>query len=114
LQTLKNFTEILPDKKGIEKSLWIKKFIKRVDYSKEEIAILLYYKGLEGVAPEISDSSRAEKNANRNLELSSSKVSPGTPDFGLDSDNWLRNMNFNQTISIILPNTIHACKKKNL
>jgi len=89
LQTLKNFTEILPEKKGIEKSLWVKKFIKRVDYSKEEIAILLYYKGIQSEAAEISDGSQVEKNANRNLELSSSIVSSETPDFGLNSARWL-------------------------
>jgi len=47
MQTLQNFTDIMPEKKGIEKSLWVKKFIKRVDYSKEEIALSLYYKELE-------------------------------------------------------------------
>jgi len=44
LQTLQSFTEILPEKKGIEKSLWVKKFIKKIEYSKEEIAISLYYR----------------------------------------------------------------------
>ena len=43
-QTLQHFVKILPEKKGIEKNLWAKKFIKNIDYSKEEIAVILYYK----------------------------------------------------------------------
>jgi len=43
-QTLQHFVQILPNKKGIEKNLWAKKFIKNIDYSKEEIAVILYYK----------------------------------------------------------------------
>ena len=106
--------EILPEKRGIEKSLWVKKFIKRIEYSKEEIALLLYYKGIQGANPKISASDLAEENPGRNLKMSNSKKNLGTLDFGLKNANWLRNMDFNQTISIILPNTIHACRKKNL
>ena len=40
--TLCNFIKILPQKKDISKNLWVKKFIKKVKYSKEEIAISLY------------------------------------------------------------------------
>jgi hypothetical protein len=43
-QTLQHFVQILPEKKGIEKNLWAKKFIKKIDYSKEEISVSLYYK----------------------------------------------------------------------
>ena len=43
-QTLQRFVKILPQKKGIEKNLWAKKFIKKIDYSKEEIAVILYCK----------------------------------------------------------------------
>jgi len=43
-QTLQHFVRILPNKKGIEKNLWAKKFIKNIDYSKDEIAVILYYK----------------------------------------------------------------------
>jgi len=44
VQTLQYFVKILPEKKGIEKNLWAKKFIKSINYSKEEIAVILYYK----------------------------------------------------------------------
>ncbi len=43
-QTLQHFVKILPEKKGIEKNLWAEKFIKNIYYSKEEIAVILYYK----------------------------------------------------------------------
>ena len=33
-----------PQKKGIDKSLWIKKFIKGIVYSKDEIAVSVYYR----------------------------------------------------------------------
>jgi len=42
MSTLQQFIKILPQKRGIDKSLWVKKFTKKVDYSKEEIAITVY------------------------------------------------------------------------
>ena len=42
MHALQQFIKILPQKKGVEKSLWVKKFTKKVDYSKEEIAITVY------------------------------------------------------------------------
>jgi site-specific DNA recombinase len=44
MSTLQQYIKILPQKKGIEKSLWVKKYTKKVDYSKEEIAITVYYR----------------------------------------------------------------------
>ncbi len=89
VQTLKIFTDILPKKKGIEKSLWVKKFIKRIDYSKEEITLLLYYKWVQGANPKISASDLAGENPGRNLKMSNSKKNLGTLDFGLKNDKWL-------------------------
>ena len=40
--TLCHFIKILPQKKDISKNLWVKKFIKKVEYSKEEIALTVY------------------------------------------------------------------------
>ena len=37
---------MLPEKKGIEKNLWAKKFIKNIQYSKSEISISLYYSNI--------------------------------------------------------------------
>ena len=42
-QTLQHFLKILPQKKGIEKNLLIKKFIKEIIYSKQNIQISLYF-----------------------------------------------------------------------
>jgi len=89
MQTLKNFTEILPEKKGIDKSLWVKKFIKRIDYSKEEIALLLYYKGIEGAEYGIYASGRAEESAGGNSKLIDSEKELGTFVFGSNNGVWL-------------------------
>ncbi len=43
-QILKFFTKGLGERKGQDRNLWVKKFIKKIDYSKEEISITLYYK----------------------------------------------------------------------
>jgi len=76
MKTLQNFVIILPEKKGIEKSLWVKKFIKRVDYSRDEIALSLYYKRLESIDKEISASGRAEENAGGNSDMIDFKRDP--------------------------------------
>ena len=89
IQTLQNFVGILPEKKGIEKSLWVKKFIKRVDYSKEEIALSLYYKGPEGADYGISASGRAEENAVRNSVLNTSKNDLFASEDSLGDSDWL-------------------------
>ena len=47
-QTLRLFVKGLPERKGIEKNLWAKKFIKAIKYSKEEVSVTLYYKSIFG------------------------------------------------------------------
>ena len=89
LQTLQNFAAILPKKKGIEKNLWVKKFIRKIDYSREEIALALYYKGLEGADCEISASGRAKESAGRNLNLLNSKKDLLIQKDSLRSEKWL-------------------------
>jgi len=44
MHALQQFIKILPQKKGIEKSLWVKKFIKKIEYSRDEIAVTAYYR----------------------------------------------------------------------
>ncbi|NQT67769.1 MAG: hypothetical protein HQ569_09395, partial [Actinobacteria bacterium] len=80
---------MLPEKKGIEKSLWVKKFIKRMDYSREGITLIFYYKGLKGTDHGISASGRAKENAGRNSKLNGSKKEPGILDFGSNNAVWL-------------------------
>jgi hypothetical protein len=101
-------------KKGIEKSLWVRRFIKGIDYSRDEIALFLYYKGSEGTGYGIPASDRAKENAGRNLVMIDSKENLGISDWSSSCYTWLRDLDFSQTIPIILPNTIHSCKKKNL
>nr|MBU1328618.1 recombinase family protein [Candidatus Omnitrophota bacterium] len=113
-QTLQYFIKILPEKKGIEKNLWVKKFIKRVDYSKEEIALSLYYKSFKGTNYEISASGRVEENAGRNLDIIDFHKSLEMPGDSSDHTSWLPDSDSFQTIPIVLPNNIHACKRKNL
>ena len=79
----------LPEKKGIEKSLWVKKFIEKVGYSKEEITLILYYKGFEGAGHEIFTSGRAEENAGRNSDIIDFKRNPVMPDGSSNHQNWL-------------------------
>jgi site-specific DNA recombinase len=89
IQTLQNFTDILPEKKGIEKSLWVKKFIKGIDYSKDEIALSLYYKGPEDADYGISASGRAKENAGRNSEVFDFKKVSEEADLSSSRHVWL-------------------------
>ena len=43
-QTLCLFVKGIFERKGIDKNIWVKKFIKSITYSKEEILLTLYYK----------------------------------------------------------------------
>ena len=44
ISALKSFVSVLSQKKGIERNLLVKNFIKKIIYSKENIEILLYYR----------------------------------------------------------------------
>jgi len=60
-----------------------------VDYSRDEIALLLYYNGSEGADCGISAIGRAEENAGGNSEMNNSKKDFGTFDFGSNNGVWL-------------------------
>lgn len=83
-------------------------------YSREEISLFLYYKELEGADRGISASGLAEENAGRNSDIIDFKRDCIMPSGSSDCQKWLPGLGFYQTISIILPNVIHSCKKKNL
>jgi len=90
-QTLRLFVKGLFERKGIEKNLWAKKFIKRIDYSKEEISITLYYKVS---CEEESSSSKASgwvgAAAGRNsVSAADKKITPISNDRG-NRQEWLR------------------------
>lgn len=44
MHTLQQFIKILSHKKVIDMSLWVKKFIKKVGYCRDEIAVTAYYR----------------------------------------------------------------------
>jgi len=97
------------------RNLWVKKFIKKIGYSKEEIAITLYYKvDCEKEEGAIFGSGCPHPAAAKNGNVSQDKKIPYiSRDIG-GNKLWLPNPEPTQTIDIILPNTIHGCKKKNL
>ncbi len=114
-QTLRLFVKGLFERKGIEKNLWAKKFIKNIKYCKEEIAVSFYYKrSSEEVNPSYPASGRVGAAAGHSSRLSAGqKITPISTDRG-NHQEWLPNSGNLQTIDIILPNTIHGCKKKDL
>jgi len=110
-QTLRLFVKGLYERKGIDRNIWVKNFIKKIIYSKEEIFITLYYKR-----------SFEEKDFTENIsgrphpttDISRYTLKEKRPTFDEASFNLAPDLKFTRTIDIILPNTIHACKKKNL
>ncbi|MHB1442052.1 MAG: recombinase family protein, partial [Candidatus Humimicrobiaceae bacterium] len=44
MNTLCHFIKTLPQKRGLDKNLWVKKFIKKVEYSKDVIAVSVCYR----------------------------------------------------------------------
>jgi site-specific DNA recombinase len=89
-QTLRLFVKGLSERKGIEKNLWLKKFIKGIKYSKKEIDISFYYKrGFEEVNPAYSASGRVGAAAGRSTELlAGKKITPIHMNRGNTQD-WL-------------------------
>ena len=109
--------KIFLQKRGIEKSLWVKKFIKKVEYSRDEIAVTAYYRentGEEITANDASGWVRAatgkDKNSDFNKEIPASTGRNKSSEYIV----WLPSSDSLQTITIVLPNTIHGCKRKNL
>ena len=114
-QTLQHFVKILPEKKGIEKNLWAKKFIKNIDYSKEEIAVILYYKrGSEDTNSSYTTSGCPHPASGRNSFSAHPKKIPTIHLDSGDYQDWLPDSGSPQTITMILPNNVYACKRKNL
>ena len=77
---VKGFSE----RKGIDKNIWVKNFIKNILYSKEEIFITLYYKrGLEGEDSLSSDCGCLHPAAVRkNASAPHKKITPISTDRG--------------------------------
>jgi hypothetical protein len=108
---LKSFVEKILKSKGVEKNIWAKKFIKKINYSKDEIEISLYYKESSEKSSETQiPSGRVRATAGKNEGLAEkNKVANG--------DTLLKmapSLQSARVVSIILPNTIHKCRKKNV
>ena len=109
--------KILPQKKGINKSLWVKKFIKNIIYSRDEIFISICYReNLEKEAMKsiasgwVGAATGKDKISDFNIEISTSTGRNKSCACSV----WLPSYDLLQTIKIVLPNTIHGCKRKNL
>ena len=135
-QTLQNILKIflksLAQQKGIERNLLIKKFIKDILYSKEQIQINLYYLPREiKISNELLHReiaiSRGEDDFDtfKNLKFplwvglgeaqkgkETSVLYFGNPQFVMSKMAPLSKPL--RTVSIILPNTIHQSKQRNL
>jgi len=69
---------------------------------------------LEEAKPFYPASGRVGAAAGRSsVSLADKKITPISTDRG-NHQEWLRDSSSSQTIDIILPNTIHGCKKKDL
>ena len=86
-------------------------------YSKEEIAISLYYKENPGEEITANDAGgwvgAATGKENNSCDLSE-KPDSKDKNHSFGNMDWLLSSDSLQTIEIVLPNTIHGCKRKNL
>ncbi len=114
-QTLQNILKIflksLAQQKGIERNLLIKKFIKNILYSKEQIQINLYYSE-DFDAFENSIFPSGVRNDRDKKEKGTSVSLYENPQFVLSRLAPLSKSL--RTVPIILPNSIHKSKERNL
>jgi hypothetical protein len=110
-QTLTLFVKGLRERKGIEKSLWAKKFIQGISYSKQNIIVnIRYFKDF--IPPE----SHCQFNQNQMLEKKkeeSIKPSSFSNSQFVSLTKTPQSVSF-RTVDIILPNMIHGCKRKDI
>jgi hypothetical protein len=112
-QTLAAAVQDFSLKRGLEKNLFCRRLFQGIIYSKESIRINLVPPAAESAAANefIPDPVKASAHGARNEK---------SPDFvgGFSGnsikDNCLSRRSTNHIIPIILPNTIHHCKKKDL
>ncbi len=114
-QTLQNILKIflksLAQQKGIERNLLIKKFIKNILYSKDQIQINLYYsKDFDAFKNSILPSGVGSGGDKKEKGISVSFSE--NPQFVMS--NLAPLSKTLRTVPIILPNTIHQSKERNL
>jgi len=105
-QTLAALARCFSGLKGIEKNLLVKKFFKSIIYSKESIELNLFLPPAK--SPE-NEKSPAEGGGNSDFNKKNG-YSNSLP----QKSGCSYRLSTNYIIPIILPNTIHQCRKKNL
>ncbi|MFH1317541.1 MAG: recombinase family protein [Candidatus Omnitrophota bacterium] len=110
-QTLEELVKNLGSKKGLEKNLSAKKYIKKIEYSPEEISISLYYKI---TLPEQELDMMASGRVGATACLSSSSGQKKSPRVTPEGLRLAPHSRVAQTIEVILQNKSHGCKKKNI
>jgi hypothetical protein len=98
-------------KKGLEKSLWVKKFIHNIFYSKGKVTVNLNcFKDVPSRAQSLS----IPQNQPLKTEKEEGQKPSSFPQMPFEAFKMAPDVRFIRTIEIILPNTIHGCKKKNI
>ncbi|MCK4248942.1 MAG: recombinase family protein, partial [Candidatus Omnitrophica bacterium] len=115
-QTLQNFSKVLSCRKGVEKNLLLRGFIKNIDYSKTEIVLRVYYQrhfgGFKDFKTEVESTYTAEgRKKFPDIDKEKSPASSGE-EIGENHTEWRPDFLPERTITLIIPNTIHACKRK--
>ena len=109
-QTLQLFVKGISERKGIEKNLWAKKYIKNIEYSKSEILINVFY----SIGYKKTDFSffpaASQMMRGKTLDESSPEYDKSQVRDSIAGSAFKENSN---CIPIILPNTIHKCRKYN-
>jgi len=116
---LKSFLSFLSQRRGVERNLLAKRFIKDILYSKENIKINLFYsenlKDFQISETKESPALLSQGRANFSGRSETSSLPPQHLEFvsGDDGSNIKRSQTFS-IISIISPNLIHNSKKRDL
>ena len=116
VSVLKSFLSFLSQRRGVERNLLSKRFIKDILYSKETVKINLFYsENSENSQTKQSPALFSQGRANFSGRSETSSLPPQHLEFvsGDDGSNIKRSQTFS-IISIISPNLIHNSKKRDL
>ena len=113
---LKSFLSFLSQRRGVERNLLVKRFMKDIIYSKENVKITLFYsensKNFQNSGDEKDPALLSQGRANFLGANKESLLPPQENEFVSDYSS-ARIKRF-QTFSLILPNLIHKSKKRDL
>ena len=110
-KTLLLFIEGIKQRKGIYKNLWAKKFIKNIEYSSSDIKINLY-------SSVSSESLKSSEFCGKNKQFRGKTLDESSPEFQKslagDKISGSPSRTKSNYFSVVFPNTIHSCRKRNL